>query len=482
MTHAKRSSRVWLTGVVAAVAALAQLGLTSTAPANAQEPEADSCAGAGLDPAQVGIQLYTARRDVSADGLDAVVGHFADVGMTTYERFAGLYGLTLEDYQQVLADNAIGVSGSHGSLNPTGFDAVIDEALALGQEYVGSGGWAPPGIGSLENTLQTAANMNAIGEMAAAEGLKVYGHNHDAEFTTMYDYDLDGDGTTEPARAIEILMAETNPDFVTFEIDVHWARVGLAGGRQNNPDLATNINDPSNQEQLREWMGAHADRIELLHVKDTNEQGIYTDVPDGTTDWPALFEVVPNVQYYYIENDGSTNSYTTASKGFQYLTCGMYAAGDQDITVTVPESTATGEFLWSVQGDGSVDLGEMADQGTYLRATGPLDPIWVTDTRTDGPRWSISGQVSDFAPGNLAGNHLGWNPRILERGAGAEAGDRVASGINGGPGLSVPQTMAHATDGHDRGSALVGANLDLRFPAATDPGEYTATLTITALS
>jgi hypothetical protein len=71
---------------------------------------------------------------------------------------------------------------------------------------------------------------------------------------------------------------------------------------------------------------------------------------------------------------------------------------------------------------------------------------------------------------------------VLAEGAGAVAGAVVDSGIDGGDGLSVPATVASAASGHDLGTAEVGADLDLRFPAETEAGDYTATLTITALS
>jgi hypothetical protein len=324
--------------------------------------------------------------------------------------------------------------------------------------------------------------MNLLGEMAADEGLTVYGHNHDGEFSTMYDYDLDGDGTAEPTRVIEILMAETDPDLVAFEIDVHWARIGLAGGR-GSPDLAANLADPANQEELRAFGERHADRIELIHVKDTAPDGDFAEVGQGTTDWAAFFDTVPNVRYYFIEHDTTQDPFATAEIGFNYLTCELYGdldAGSQELSVTVPE-IGPGEFVWSIQGDGSVDLGVMVDQGSYLQATGPIDPIEVTDTRAGGPTWSISGQASDFGPG-LGGHHLGWSPEVLSAGAGAVAGAVVDSGIDGGDGLSVPATVASAASGHDLGTAEVGADLDLRFPAETEAGGYTATLTITALS
>ncbi|WP_430791896.1 hypothetical protein [Actinoplanes sp. G11-F43] len=155
--------------------------------------------------------------------------------------------------------------------------------------------------------------------------------------------------------------------------------------------------------------------------------------------------------------------------------------GQQSISVTVPKKVEPGEFLWNIDGDKAVNLGETSAKGTYLQATGAIDPITVTDTRQNGPEWSISGQVSDFT-GGLSGSHLGWTPKVLTAGAGAVAGSAVATGLNGGTGLAGSSTLATAADGHASGTASVGADLDLRLPADTAAGEYAATLTVTALS
>jgi len=161
---------------------------------------------------------------------------------------------------------------------------------------------------------------------------------------------------------------------------------------------------------------------------------------------------------------------------------GAADADGQTVTVTVP--TAKGEFSWSISGgDHSVQLTDAQEHGTYLESSGALVPIQVTDNRAGGPAWSISGQVSDFS-GGLPGTYLGWTPTIVAAGAGAGAivGDPVASGIDGGNGLTDSSVLASAPTSHPPGSATVGADLDLRLPADTSPGAYSATLTITALS
>ncbi|MGE3621295.1 MAG: YncE family protein [Acidimicrobiia bacterium] len=152
----------------------------------------------------------------------------------------------------------------------------------------------------------------------------------------------------------------------------------------------------------------------------------------------------------------------------------------QTLTVEVPEP-GPGEFAWSIDGTGPIDLGTPANAGDHWAFTGNIHPIVVTDTRTGGQPWSLSGQVGDFT-GGLAGKHLGWTPQVTSPGAGATPGDPVASGFTGGNGLTVASTLAAADTGHAQGTATLGAHLDLQVPIATPPGTYTTTLTLTALS
>ncbi|MFE2545812.1 hypothetical protein [Actinacidiphila glaucinigra] len=154
--------------------------------------------------------------------------------------------------------------------------------------------------------------------------------------------------------------------------------------------------------------------------------------------------------------------------------------GEQTITATVPERA--GEFTWTIDaGDRAVTLTDAVNKGAYLQSTGDLGPVKVTDTRTGAPAWSVSGQVGDFT-GALPGKYLGWTPTVLTHGAGAQPGTSVTPGIDGGNGLTTSATLGSATAGHTKGTGTLGATLDLRLPTTTDPGTYTTTLTLTALS
>ncbi|WP_329131242.1 metallophosphoesterase family protein [Streptomyces sp. NBC_01476] len=168
------------------------------------------------------------------------------------------------------------------------------------------------------------------------------------------------------------------------------------------------------------------------------------------------------------------------------VTVHPYHGTGQDLQVNVP-TAAPGEFGWTIDGyNGLVDLGTAQEvNGDHFTATGKINPIAVSDSRRSLAPWSISASVSDFqdAGKTFSGSYLGWKPRVLQDGAGAKASDSVASGYDDkGKGLSVSRGLGSADQGHPRGTAKLGADLDLKIPDSVEKGGYSATLTITALS
>lgn len=156
----------------------------------------------------------------------------------------------------------------------------------------------------------------------------------------------------------------------------------------------------------------------------------------------------------------------------------------QRLQVVVPKG-APGEFVWSIDGANTlVDLGTAEAAGDHYAADGSINPIRVTDTRRGSPQWAMSSQVGDFTSNgkSFSGRFLGWQPHLVEAGGEALAGARITSGFGGGPGLSQSSTLGHAEVGHAAGSALLGADLDLKIPVDVTDGTYRATLTLTALS
>ncbi|MCG2800603.1 MAG: metallophosphoesterase family protein [Cellulomonas sp.] len=157
----------------------------------------------------------------------------------------------------------------------------------------------------------------------------------------------------------------------------------------------------------------------------------------------------------------------------------------QDLQVSVPEGTP-GEFGWTIDGHNSlVNLGTAVEHGIdYFQALGELNPIAVSDTRRSRAPWSVSASIGDFTDGSktFSGSFLGWSPKVVQAGGGATAAGAVGSGYDWGQGLSTSQVLGSASQGHDRGTGKLGADLDLKVPDSVDAGTYRATLTITALS
>ncbi|MFJ4844776.1 MULTISPECIES: fibronectin type III domain-containing protein [unclassified Streptomyces] len=168
------------------------------------------------------------------------------------------------------------------------------------------------------------------------------------------------------------------------------------------------------------------------------------------------------------------------------VTVHPYHGDAQDLQVNVP-NPAPGEFGWTIDGyNGLVDLGTAEEKnGNHFEADGRINPIVVSDSRRSLAPWSVSASVSAFkdADKTFAASFLGWTPRVLVDGAGATANASVASGYDDqGQGLAISRGLASAEQGHPRGEAKVGADLDLKIPDSVQKGDYRATLTITALS
>jgi len=234
----------------------------------------------------LGLQLYSLR-DQFAKDVPGTMAKVKEFGFRDVE-LAGTYGKTPEEFNALLkANNLKAVAGHFGYErfrdDPEG---LAKEAKALGLEYAGVA-WVPH-TGEVGEAWirETAKVFNRAGEVLAKHGLKFYYHNHGYEFVPH------GDGTL-----FDLLMAETKPEFVSYQMDVMWA---FFPGQ-----------DPA---KLMEKYGS---RWALMHVKDL-KKGVATGSLSGGTDtkndvaigtgqvnWPALLRASQKagVKYYFIEDE-----------------------------------------------------------------------------------------------------------------------------------------------------------------------------------
>src|SRR5699024_1307107 len=162
----------------------------SGALADTAEP-ADAPAGITVPADQVSIQMFSLIPWVRDAGLEAVLARLQSIGIQNIEPFGGNFeGYTAEEFRALADEYNLHVASSHYSVDEETFDETLEYVETLGQEFVGSGGFPEPGIGSYDDTLATAAAMDRLGERSVEAGVgKFFGHNHAGEFTTTYEHE-----------------------------------------------------------------------------------------------------------------------------------------------------------------------------------------------------------------------------------------------------------------------------------------------------
>ncbi|MFI7679295.1 sugar phosphate isomerase/epimerase family protein [Actinophytocola sp. NPDC049390] len=298
----RRSSRAALTATAAAALVAGAVAVPAVA-APAAGPAATSCAHPAVPAARVSYQLFTSRNWIGEVGLDAVLAELSAIGYEQVQPYRATYRTPATELRAMLKNNDLAAWSGQGNVDEATFDATIEYARTIGQKYMGSGGFAAPGIGSYADTLATAATLNRLGERSVRAGTgKVFGHNHWQEFTTRYPDPVTG----ELKSAWQIMVENTDPRWVTFEVDVFWAA-------DAGVDVAALIREYGN-------------RIELLHVKDGflngDLRGVPADVGEGELDWaPILEAALPYVKQYVVERDNAPTGPETAADSFRFLTC-----------------------------------------------------------------------------------------------------------------------------------------------------------------
>lgn len=160
----------------------------------------------------------------------------AALGYSGVEFAGGYGGLTADEMKILLAETGLDAICSHVGIEKTPGD--IDFLAAIGARYIVcpmAGGIS----GDYNSVMRFAEELNRVGKLCAAAGLKYGYHNHTQEFCVVNDrYFLD------------YIIENTDPAYVITELDVGWcAAAGV---------------DPV------EYINKHAGRFELIHAKETD--------------------------------------------------------------------------------------------------------------------------------------------------------------------------------------------------------------------
>jgi sugar phosphate isomerase/epimerase len=259
-------------------------------------------------PQTYGLILYTVR-DAARDDIESTIREVAAMGysfieLANYNLSNGtFYGKKPEDIQKLCEDNGLWIVSSHTNLMN-----LVDSSFILDTDLVSKmlKDHKAAGITNIVNSglpnswrkdasffYKAAEILNSIGEIAKAEGVNILYHNHAWEFINF--------GTK---TGMEILLTETDPSLVQFQIDAYW--------------VVKADKDPL------EMIRSHPGRFTIMHVKDmdNSEERTFTEVGEGIIPY---IEIIPlakaeGVKYFIVEQDhGIHDQMVSARMSIDYL-------------------------------------------------------------------------------------------------------------------------------------------------------------------
>jgi sugar phosphate isomerase/epimerase len=278
--------RDFLTRLGAMGGTVALGGLDSTALARTSGSR--SSGPASLD--RVGVQLYTVR-NAMRESVERTLDQVARIGYKEVE-FAGYFGKTAKEIRALLDANGLTAPSAHSAdMNSirNRFAQVIDDAAAIGHQYVVCAS-LPRSEMTLDGYKRIAGEFNRAGEQAARAGVMVGFHNHDGEFAPLGD-----------TNGYDILLAETDPRFVTMQMDLFWT---VKGGK-----------DPL------AYFAKYPGRFSSVHVKDMAAGGAMVDVGAGQMPFGMYFAQSgqAGIKHYFVEHDTPADPMGSIAASYKHL-------------------------------------------------------------------------------------------------------------------------------------------------------------------
>jgi sugar phosphate isomerase/epimerase len=234
-----------------------------------------------------GVQTYTFRNSFPhgvAETLDSIKA----MGFTEIEGSAG--NMPPEEFKKLCDERGLSIPSTGTGYEQLVKDpaAVAANAKALGATFVMTA-WIPHARGAfnLDNAKKAVTDFNAAGKVLKENGITFCYHVHGFEFQPY-----------ENGTLLDYIIQNTNPDYVSFEMDVLWTHFG--GG------------DPV------ALLKKYGNRWKLMHLKDLRK-GVPKDLTGGTSqendvalgtgeiDIPAILKAANKIgiKHFFIEDESS---------------------------------------------------------------------------------------------------------------------------------------------------------------------------------
>lgn len=240
--------------------------------------------------ARVGLQLYTVRRAAAAD-LAGTLAQVAKVGYKEVE-FAGYHNHAAAEVRDLLRQNGLTAPSAHIAITEIQKTPgkTFDDARTIGHEWIVVPSLPAGKRETVDDWKRVADQFNAAARQVKAAGFRFAFHNHNDVFKKVGD-----------VVPIDVLIAETDPSLVSYEMDVYW----VVNGGGDPVDLLTR----------------HAGRFRLMHLKDSMGPPNHkmADVGSGVIDFKTILAHAKGIEHYFVEHDDPPDAFTDIATSYSYL-------------------------------------------------------------------------------------------------------------------------------------------------------------------
>lgn len=228
----------------------------------------------------IALQMYSLREESAKDFL-GTLSKVAEMGYDGIE-FAGYGGLEANELRKALDHLGMKAASSHIPLTTLENETELKEVIKY-QHIIGSKNIVCPHLPTERRSKEDYYNLipilNGIGEKCFNEGINFSYHNHDFELIELDNGEI----------PLELLLENTNPQWVQTEFDVYW--LTKAG---ENPV---------------EWLTRYHNRTPLVHLKDMTTDGdqFFAELGTGGVDIDGVLKQASksNVEWWVVEQDQS---------------------------------------------------------------------------------------------------------------------------------------------------------------------------------
>jgi sugar phosphate isomerase/epimerase len=238
----------------------------------------------------IGLQLYTVR-SILAQDFQSTLAQVAAIGYREVE-FAGYFNRSPADVRAALRSAGLTAPGAHISIQTLrqSWPQTLEAAATIGHRWLIVPSLPGEDRRTLDALKAVADLFNRAGASAREAGLRFGYHNHDAEFLAL-----------EGKVPFDVLLEETDPALVEFEMDLFWITRG--GG------------DPL------AYFQRFPGRFVMVHVKDMDAQGRMVDVGQGAIDFKRIFAArrKAGIRHFFVEHDNPPSPLDSVRTSYQYL-------------------------------------------------------------------------------------------------------------------------------------------------------------------